>query len=65
MATHYTQRTGHRVRPINAVLQHSDPQLEWMLANIDREVIETTKYKSSTARPPALTALLCGRRACR
>lgn len=37
VATHYSRRTGHRVRRINAVLQH--PQAPWMLANIDREVI--------------------------
>ena len=37
VAAHYTRRTGHRVRRINAVLQH--PNLPWMLANIDREVI--------------------------
>jgi len=41
VATHYTQRSGHRVRRINAVLQHPDPKLPWMLANIDREVIGT------------------------
>ncbi|UCL88082.1 YqaJ viral recombinase family protein [Pseudomonas sp. HS-18] len=39
VATHYTQRTSNRVRRINAVLQHPDPTLSWMLANIDREVI--------------------------
>ena len=39
VAAHYTKRSGHRVRRINAVLQHPDPQLKWMLANIDREVI--------------------------
>lgn len=39
VARHYTQRTGNRVRRINAVLQHPDNKLEWMLANIDREVI--------------------------
>ena len=39
VATHYTRRSGHRVRRVNAVLQHPDPQLSWMLANIDREVI--------------------------
>lgn len=38
VAAHYTKRTGHRVRRINAVLQHPDPSLPWMLANIDREV---------------------------
>ena len=37
VAAHYTRRTGHKVRRINAVLQH--PQAPWMLANIDREVI--------------------------
>lgn len=37
VAAHYTKRTGHKVRRINAVLQH--PEETWMLANIDREVI--------------------------
>lgn len=35
VAWHYSKRTG------NAVLQHPDPELPWMLANIDREVIGT------------------------
>ncbi|WP_334180954.1 lambda-exonuclease family protein [Pseudomonas nitroreducens] len=39
VAHHYTRRSGNRVRRINAVLQHPDPSLSWMLANIDREVI--------------------------
>lgn len=39
VAAHYTKRSGHRVRRINAVLQHPDPDKAWMLANIDREVI--------------------------
>ena len=39
VAAHYTKRSGNRVRRINAVLQHPDPQFPWMLANIDREVI--------------------------
>lgn len=38
VAAHYSRRTGHRVRRVNAVLQHPDPGLTWMLANIDREV---------------------------
>lgn len=38
VAAHYTKRTGNRVRRINAVLQHPDPERAWMLANIDREV---------------------------
>jgi putative phage-type endonuclease len=37
VASHYTKRTGNKVRRINAVLQH--PTELWMLANIDREVI--------------------------
>ena len=37
VAAHYSRRTGHRVRRVNAVLQH--PQYPWMLANIDREVV--------------------------
>jgi putative phage-type endonuclease len=39
VASHYSKRSGNRVRRINAVLQHPDPELPWMLANIDREVI--------------------------
>ncbi|WP_336217430.1 lambda-exonuclease family protein [Pseudomonas aeruginosa] len=39
VASHYARRTGNRVRRINAVLQHPDSKLDWMLANIDREVI--------------------------
>ncbi|MFZ6647168.1 YqaJ viral recombinase family protein [Undibacterium sp. TJN25] len=41
VAAHYTRRTGNRVRKINAVLQHPDPDKAWMLANIDREVVGT------------------------
>lgn len=39
VAAHYTKRTGNKVRRINAILQHPDPDKAWMLANIDREVI--------------------------
>ncbi|WP_122500329.1 YqaJ viral recombinase family protein [Pseudomonas viridiflava] len=39
VAWHYSKRTSKRVRRINAVLQHPNPELSWMLANIDREVI--------------------------
>lgn len=37
VAAHYTKRTGNRVRRVNAVLGH--PDVPWMLANIDREVV--------------------------
>lgn len=37
VAVAYQQKTGHRVRKINAVLQH--PTFPFMLANIDREVV--------------------------
>ncbi len=36
VATHYTKKTGNKIRRINAVLQH--PEYAWMLANLDREV---------------------------
>lgn len=45
VASHYTRRTGHRIRKINAVLQHPDPDKDWMLANIDREVIGTREVQ--------------------
>ena len=37
VATAYQERTGHKVRKLNAVLQH--PTFPFMLANIDREVV--------------------------
>lgn len=40
VATAYTQKTGRKVRRLNAVLQH--PTFPYMLANIDREVIGCT-----------------------
>ena len=45
VAAHYSKRTGHRVRRINAVLQHPDPDKTWMLANIDREVIGASEVQ--------------------
>jgi putative phage-type endonuclease len=45
VATHYSRRTGHRVRRVNAVLQHPHPGLFWMLANIDREVVGSDEVK--------------------
>lgn len=39
VAAHYSRRSGNRVRRVNAVLQHPEPQLSWMLANLDREVL--------------------------
>ncbi|HHU93672.1 MAG TPA: endonuclease [Alcaligenaceae bacterium] len=39
VAKQYQTHTGHRVRRVNAVLQH--PEHPWMLANIDREVLGT------------------------
>ena len=38
VAAVYTKRTGNRVRKVNAVLQHPDQNLSFMLANIDRLV---------------------------
>jgi putative phage-type endonuclease len=43
VAAHYTMRSGHKVRRINAVLQH--PKEQFMLANLDREVIGTQEVQ--------------------
>ena len=37
VAAAYQERTGHKVRKLNAVLQH--PTFPYMLANIDREIV--------------------------
>lgn len=39
VAAHYTKHTGHKVRRINAVLQHPDPDKTWMLANLDYTIV--------------------------
>lgn len=39
VATHYTKRTGYKVRRPNAILQHPDADKAWMLANIDYSVV--------------------------
>lgn len=40
VASQYQRRSGNKVRKVNAVLQH--PEIPWMLANIDREVMGST-----------------------
>ncbi len=42
VATHYTKRTGNKVRRVNAVLQHPDTDKAWMLANLDYSVVGAT-----------------------
>lgn len=39
VAEHYARKTGNKVRRINAVLQHPDPDKAWMLANLDYTVV--------------------------
>jgi predicted phage-related endonuclease len=34
-----TNKTGHKVRKVNAVLQHPDPDKHFMLANLDYAVV--------------------------
>lgn len=45
VAKQYQTHTGNRVRRVNAVLQHPDPDKSWMLANIDREVVGTDEVQ--------------------
>lgn len=35
VAAHYTKRTGRKVRRVNSVLRHPDPDKAWMIANLD------------------------------
>ncbi|WP_299198022.1 lambda-exonuclease family protein [uncultured Amphritea sp.] len=43
VAEHYAKRTGHKVRRVNAVLQHKE--YPWMLANLDREVAGSSEVQ--------------------
>jgi putative phage-type endonuclease len=57
VAAHYTQRTNHRIRRINAVLQHPDPNLSWMLANLDREVLGSTEVQILECKTTGINGL--------
>lgn len=39
VAEHYSRKTGLKVRRVNSVLQHPDPDKAWMLANLDYAVV--------------------------
>ena len=39
IASYYQHKTGHKVRKVNAVLQHPDPDKHFMLANLDYSVV--------------------------
>ncbi|NMM35986.1 MAG: YqaJ viral recombinase family protein [Glaciimonas sp.] len=45
VAAHYTKHSGNRVRRINAVLQHPDPDCAWMLANLDYTVVGSNEVQ--------------------
>ena len=42
VAKRYSERTGHKLRRVHAVLQHPDPTLPWMLANLDYRIVADT-----------------------
>ena len=50
VAAHYTRRTGNRVRRVNAVLQHPDPDRRWMLANLDYKVVGSAEVQILEAK---------------
>ncbi|GAA5001362.1 YqaJ viral recombinase family protein [Acinetobacter puyangensis] len=39
IARYYQHKTGHKVRKVNAVLQHANPDKSFMLANLDYAVV--------------------------
>ncbi len=39
IADYYRHKTGHKVRRVNAVLQHPEPECSFMLANLDYAVV--------------------------
>ena len=39
VAKHYTEKSGNKVRRVNAILQHPDNDKSWMLANLDYAVV--------------------------
>ena len=45
VAHHYSQLTGHKVRRVNAILQHADEDKAWMLANLDYAVVKNDQVQ--------------------
>jgi putative phage-type endonuclease len=45
IANYYQHKTGHKVRKVNAVLQHPDPDKHFMLANLDYAVVAVMKCR--------------------
>lgn len=43
VAAHYTNRTGRRIRQVNATLQHS--KYPWLLASVTREVVDAPEVQ--------------------
>lgn len=42
VAEAYSRKTGNKLRRVNAVLQHPDPDKHWMLANLDYTVVSNS-----------------------
>lgn len=45
VAENYARKTGNKVRRVNAVLQHPDPDKSWMLANLDYSVVGNSEVQ--------------------
>ena len=56
VAEYYSMHTNNKVRRINAVLQHPDPDKHFMLANLDYSVVVAMKSKFWTAKQQVSTA---------
>ncbi len=45
IAEHYQDKTGNKVRRVNAVLQHADEEMHFMLANLDYAVVGSNEVQ--------------------
>jgi hypothetical protein len=60
VAEYYSMHTKHKVRRVNAVLQHPDPDKHFMLANLDYSVVGVKKCKFWNVKPQGNMELSSG-----
>lgn len=51
VAEYYSMHTNYKVRRVNAVLQHSDPDKHFMLANLDYSVVGDADVQILSVKP--------------
>lgn len=67
MAEYYSMHTNFKVRRVNSVLQHPDPEKHFMLANLDYSVVGSAEVQilECNVKPQGNMGLNSGETVCR